>query len=40
MKNSLFILFFLPFSLFSQNKDVIIIEGKKYKGTLLDYSIK
>jgi hypothetical protein len=39
MKKSLFILFFLPFSLISQNKDIIIIEGKKYKGTLLDYSI-
>ena len=39
MKKSFFILFFLPFSLISQNKDIIVIEGKKYKGTLLDYSI-
>tara|TARA_Y100000590_G_scaffold457656_1_gene610745 strand:+ start:510 stop:1292 length:783 start_codon:yes stop_codon:yes gene_type:complete len=40
MKKYLFILFFLPISLMSQNKDIIIIEGKKYKGKLLQYSNK
>tara|TARA_B100000029_G_scaffold192559_1_gene190630 strand:- start:785 stop:1570 length:786 start_codon:yes stop_codon:yes gene_type:complete len=38
MKKYLFILFFLPTSLMSQNKDILIIEGKKYKGKLLEYS--
>ena len=38
MKKYLFILFLLPISLMSQNKDIIIIEGKKYKGKLLEYS--
>ena len=38
MKRYFFILFFLPFSMISQNRDYVIFEGKKYKGKLLQYS--
>ena len=38
MKKYFFILFFLPFSMISQNRDYVIFEGKKYKGKLLQYS--
>ena len=37
MKRYFFILFFLPFSMISQNRDYVIFEGKKYKGKLLQY---
>jgi hypothetical protein len=40
MKRYFFILFFLPFSMISQNRDYVIFEGKKYKGKLLQYSNK
>jgi len=40
MKKYFFILFFLPFSMISQNRDYVIFEGKKYKGKLLQYSNK
>ena len=37
MKKYFFILFFLPFSMISQNRDYVIFDGKKYKGKLLQY---
>ena len=37
MKKYFFILFFLPFSIISQNRDYVIFDGKKYKGKLLQY---
>ena len=38
MKNIFFILLFISPSLFSQNKDLIVIDGVRYKGKLIDYS--
>ena len=37
MKRYFFVLFFLPFSMISQNRDYVVFEGKKYKGKLLQY---
>ena len=38
MKNIFFIFLFLSSTLFSQNKDLLIVDGVRYKGKLIDYS--
>ena len=38
MKNIFFIFLFLSSTLFSQNKDLLIVDGIRYKGKLFDYS--
>ncbi len=38
MKNIFFIFLFISTSLFSQNKDLLIIDGVRYKGKLINYS--
>ena len=38
MKNIFFIFLFISSSLFSQNKDLLIVDGIRYKGKLINYS--
>ena len=37
MKNIFFIFLFISTSLFSQTKDLLVIDGVRYKGKLIDY---